>query len=62
MPRPMFPTRKISETLIDFAQPFLAHVDPTTSQDTIQRGFLIVVTLWATAGDPYSLPKGKERR
>lgn len=41
-----FPTRKISETLIDFAQPFLVHVDKTTSQETIQQGFHIAVTIW----------------
>jgi len=58
----MILTRQISETLIDFAQPFLAHADPSTSQDTIQRGFLIVVTLCTAAGVPYSIPKGNERR
>ena len=41
-----FPTRKISETIIDFAQPLLAQVDSTTSQETIRQGFLIAVTIW----------------
>ncbi len=46
MSSPSFPTRKISETIIDFAQPLLAQVDSTTSQETIRQGFLIAVTIW----------------
>jgi hypothetical protein len=46
MPQSRFPTRKISETIIDFAQPMLVHVDSTTSQETIRQGFLIAVTIW----------------
>lgn len=46
MPSHSFPTRKISETIIDFAQPLLAQVDSTTSQETIRQGFLIAVTIW----------------
>lgn len=41
-----FPTRKISETIIDFAQPMLAQVDSTTSQESIRQGFMIAVTIW----------------
>ena len=46
MPSPSFPTCKISETIIDFAQPLLMHVDSTTSQETIQQGFGLAVTIW----------------
>ena len=46
MPDRPFPTRKISETLIDFAEPFLAHVDSTTPQETVTRGLDLAVTLW----------------
>lgn len=41
-----FPTRKISETLIDFAQPFLAVVDTQMPQETIRQGFDIAVAIW----------------
>ena len=46
MSSPKFPDRKISETIIDFAQPFLANVDSTTSQHTIRQGFDVAVTIW----------------
>ena len=40
------PTRKMSETSIDIAQPILAHVDSTTSQGIIRQRVLIAVTIW----------------
>lgn len=46
MAKTKFPTRKISETLIDFAQPFLAHVDSAMPQETIRQGFDIAVAIW----------------
>lgn len=46
MPDRPFPTRKISESLIDFAEPFLAHVDSTTPQETIGPGFELAATIW----------------
>lgn len=46
MAAPKFPTRKISETLIDFAQPFLAHVDTSMPPESIRQGFDISVTIW----------------
>jgi hypothetical protein len=46
MAAPKFPTRKISETLLDFAQPFVAQVDSTMLQETIRQGFDIAVTIW----------------
>jgi len=41
-----FSTQKISETIIDFAQPLLVHVDSTTPQRTVRQGFGIAVTIW----------------
>ncbi len=46
MAAPKFPTRKISETLLDFAQPFVAQVDSKMPQETIRQGFNIAVTIW----------------
>lgn len=46
MSKAPFPTRKISETLIDFAQPILALVDNTTPPETLRTGLEIAVTLW----------------
>jgi hypothetical protein len=41
-----FPSRKISETLIDFAKPFIDIVDETTTQDQLEIGFKIAITVW----------------
>jgi hypothetical protein len=38
--------RKISETLIDFAKPFLDIVDENTSEQEISAGFMVAITLW----------------
>ena len=46
MSSPKFPTRKISETILDFAQPMLVLMDSTTPQDTIRQGFGIALTIW----------------
>ncbi len=46
MAAPKFPTRKISETLLDFAQPFVAQVDSRMPQERIRQGFDIAVTIW----------------
>jgi len=44
--RPDFPDRKISETLIDFAQPFVAMIDERTTEEQVRHGFLLAVTVW----------------
>ncbi|NIM18110.1 MAG: hypothetical protein GTO45_39580 [Candidatus Aminicenantes bacterium] len=41
-----FPSRKISETLIDFAKPFIDMVDENTTQDQLETGFKIAITVW----------------
>ena len=41
-----FPVRKISETLIDFAQPFVSIIDQNTTEEQIRSGFMIAVTVW----------------
>ena len=41
-----FPVRKISETLIDFAQPFVSIIDQNTMEEQIRSGFMIAVTVW----------------
>lgn len=46
MASPQIPTRKISETILDFAQPFLVQVDSTMPQETIRQGIGIAVTIW----------------
>jgi len=46
MSSPKFPTRKISETILDFAQPLLVHVDSTMPQEAIRQGIGIAVTIW----------------
>jgi hypothetical protein len=38
--------RKISETLIDFAKPFLDIVDDNTTEQEISAGFIVVITVW----------------
>jgi hypothetical protein len=41
-----FPKRKISETLIDFAQPFVAMIDTHTTEEQVRHAFEIAVTVW----------------
>jgi hypothetical protein len=38
--------RKISETLIDFAKPFLDIVDKNTTEQEIAAGFVVAITVW----------------
>lgn len=38
--------RKISETLIDFAKPFLDIVDENTTEQEISAGFIVAITVW----------------
>jgi hypothetical protein len=38
--------RKISETLIDFAQPIIEIIDEDTTEEQIKMGFVLVVTVW----------------
>ena len=42
----LFPDRKISETLIDFAQPIVTMIDEHTNEEDIRSGFMIAVTVW----------------
>lgn len=44
--RPQFPDRKISETLIDFAQPIVAMIDDRTTEEQVRQGFVLAVTVW----------------
>lgn len=46
MAKRKIPTRKFSETLVDFARPFLAVVDTEIPPETIRQGFDIAVTVW----------------
>jgi hypothetical protein len=46
MDRNLFPKRKISETLIDYARPFVACIDLTTTEEQIRQGFTVAVTVW----------------
>jgi hypothetical protein len=41
-----FPDRKISETLIDFAQPLVAMIDGHTTEEQVRQAFMIAVTVW----------------
>jgi hypothetical protein len=38
--------RKISETLIDFAKPFLDIVDENTTEQEISAGLIVAITVW----------------
>ena len=40
------PVRKISETLLDFAHPFIEMIDENTTQQDIENGLIIAVTVW----------------
>ncbi len=46
MKKPPFPNRKISETLIEFAQPILAIIDSQTTEERIRMGLSIAVGVW----------------
>jgi hypothetical protein len=46
MPPPNFPNRKISETLLDFAEPILAFLGPQASQAELTQALEIAVTIW----------------
>jgi hypothetical protein len=41
-----FPTRKISETFLDFAAPFVSLIDRNTTEHQIRQGFKIAYTVW----------------
>jgi hypothetical protein len=40
------PLRKISETLLDFAQPFIEMIDESTTKKDIENGLIIAITVW----------------
>ncbi len=40
------PKRKISATLIDFAHPILKHIDENTTQQQVEKGLIVAVTVW----------------
>jgi len=40
------PSRKISATLIDFAQPILKHIDENTTQKQVEKGLMLAVCVW----------------
>ncbi len=40
------PSRKISATLIDFAQPILEHIDENTTQKQVEKGLMLAVCVW----------------
>ena len=40
------PVRKISETLLDFAHPFIEMIDENTTQQDIENGLMIAITVW----------------
>ena len=41
-----FADRKISETLIDFAEPIVAIIDQHTTEKQVRKAFMIAVTVW----------------
>ena len=41
-----FPDRKISETLIDFARPFVSIIDQDTTEEQVRSAFIIAITVW----------------
>ena len=41
-----FPKRKISETFLDFAAPFVSLIDRNTTEHQIRQGFKIAYTVW----------------
>ena len=40
------PSRKISETILDFAEPILGMIDDDTGEDQIRQGLIIAITIW----------------
>jgi hypothetical protein len=40
------PVRKISETLLDFAHPFIEMIDGSTTQQDIENGLTLAITVW----------------
>jgi hypothetical protein len=40
------PTRKISETILDFGEPLLSHLDETPPIEVMRKTLMIVVTVW----------------
>lgn len=40
------PVRKISETLLEFAHPFIELIDENTTQQDIENGLTLAVTVW----------------
>ena len=47
--RAKFPTRKISETFLDFAEPLLAPLGPQASQQEMEGALQIAFTVWNSA-------------
>lgn len=41
-----FPNRKISETLIDFAQPLIVLIDIHTTEAQARHAFTLAITIW----------------
>ena len=41
-----YTVRKISETLLDFAHPFIEMIDGNTTQQDIENGLMIAITVW----------------
>ena len=40
------PVSKISETLLDFAYPFIEMIDASTTQQDIENGLTLAITVW----------------
>ena len=57
------PVRKISETLLDFAHPFIEMIDGSTTQQDIENGLTLAITVWnslvfeVVQNDPLHLEK-----
>ena len=55
--------RKISETLLDFAHPFIEMIDGNTTQQDIENGLTLAITVWnslvfeVVQNDPLHLEK-----
>ena len=43
---PAIPTRKISETIIDFGAPLISDLDPSQPIEIVRSVFTIVITVW----------------
>lgn len=44
--KPHDPTRKMSETIVDFGRPLIAQIDKGASQETVQHIFQIIIIIW----------------